>query len=49
MLLEEYRDRKWGKITIRMWTVVMLYAALVSLLVWHGELDDIPFLGYKAS
>ncbi len=48
VLLGEYEDRKWYKITVKTWTVVMLYAALVSLIVFYGRLADIHFLGFEA-
>ena len=49
VLLEEYKVRKWYKVTIKTWTVVMLYAALVSLIIFYGELAEIPFLGFSAA
>lgn len=48
VLLEEHVQKTWYKRLIKTWTVVMLYAALVSLIVFYGELAEIPFLGFKA-
>jgi len=46
VLLEENLQRRWCKILIKTVSVVMLYAALVSLIVWYKE---IPFLGFSPS
>lgn len=48
VLFDEQKNGKWYKITIKVWTVIMLYAALVSLIVFYGELAKIPFLGFEA-
>lgn len=41
VLLEEYKVRKWYKVTIKTWTVVMLYAALAN---WGHNTDFSRFL-----
>jgi hypothetical protein len=43
VLFEEYAQRSWYKIVIKSMTVVMLYAALASLVVWYAK---IQFLGF---
>ncbi len=48
VLFEEHVQKTWYKRLIKTWTVVMLYAALVSLIVFYGELAEIPFLGFTA-
>ena len=48
VLLEEHVQKTWYKRLIKTWTVVMLYASLVSLIVFYGELAEIQFLGFKA-
>ena len=48
VLLEEHAQKTWYKRLIKTWTVLMLYAALVSLIVFYGELSDIWFLGFSA-
>lgn len=48
VLLEEHVRKTWYKRLIKTWTVVMLYAALVSLIVFYGDLANIWFLGFKA-
>ena len=48
VLLEEHAHKTWYKRLIKAWTVAMLYAALVSLVVFYGELVEIQFLGFKA-
>ena len=43
VFFEEQLKLRWCKILIKSVTVVMLYAALVSLIVWYKQ---IPFLGF---
>jgi hypothetical protein len=43
VLLSEYAQKLWYKIVIKSMTVVMLYAALASLVVWY---EKIQFLGF---
>jgi len=43
VLFEEHLQKKWFKILIRVVTLIMLYAALASLIVWYKE---IHFLGF---
>jgi hypothetical protein len=44
VLFEESLHAKWCKVLIRVVTLIMLYAALASLVVWYKE---IPFLGFS--
>jgi hypothetical protein len=44
VLFEEHLQKKWFKILIRLVTIVMLYAALASIIVWYKE---IHFLGFN--
>jgi uncharacterized membrane protein YcjF (UPF0283 family) len=37
VLFEEYARRTWYKIVIKSMTLVMLYAALASLVNWYGK------------
>ena len=46
VLFEDDKDKRWYKTTIRIWTVVMLYAALASLIIFCAE---IPFLGFDGA
>jgi hypothetical protein len=46
VLFEEHLKKKWCRILIKTVTVIMLYAALVSLIVWYKE---IYFLGFDPS
>ncbi len=43
VLFEEKLQARWCKILIKTVTVIMLYAALSSLIIWYKE---IPFLGF---
>ena len=43
VLFAEYAQKLWYKIVIKSMTVVMLYAALASLVVWY---EKIQFLGF---
>jgi hypothetical protein len=43
VLMEDKLDVRWCKILIKSVTVIMLYAALASLIIWYKE---IPFLGF---
>jgi succinate dehydrogenase hydrophobic anchor subunit len=43
VLFEEYAQRSWYKIAIKAMTVVMLYAALASLVVWYGKINLLGF------
>ncbi|MDD5707601.1 MAG: hypothetical protein PHR35_16895 [Kiritimatiellae bacterium] len=44
VLFEEKLQAKWCKTLIKTVTIIMLYAALASLVVWYKE---IPFLGFN--
>ena len=46
VLFEEKLKVRWCKILIKSVTVIMLYAALTSLIIWYKE---IPFLGFDPS
>jgi hypothetical protein len=46
VLFEDNLKSRWCKIVIKSVTVIMLYAALASLVVWYKE---IPFLGFDPS
>ena len=46
VLCEEKLKAGWCKILIKTVTVIMLYAALASLIVWYKE---ISFLGFSPS
>lgn len=46
VLLEEKLKVRWCKMLIKSVTVIMLYAALASLIVWYKE---IWFLGFDPS
>ncbi len=46
VLFEEHLKKKWCRILIKTVTIIMLYAALVSLIVWYKE---IYFLGFDPS
>ena len=46
VLFVEYLDKMWYKIVIKSVTVVMLYAALASLVVWYQKLN---LLGFDAT
>ena len=43
VLFSEYAQKLWYKIVIKSMTVIMLYAALASLVVWY---EKIQFLGF---
>ena len=43
VLFEEYLDKKWFKILIKVVTIVMLYAALASIIVWYREIHLLGF------
>jgi uncharacterized membrane protein YcjF (UPF0283 family) len=38
VLFEEYAQKSWYKVVIKSMTVVMLYAALASLVNWYQKL-----------
>jgi len=46
VLFSEYSQKMWYKVVIKSATVVMLYAALASVLVWY---EKINLLGFDAS
>jgi len=46
VLLEEKLNEKWCKVLIKVVTVILLYAALASLIVWY---KPIHFLGFDPS
>ena len=46
VLLEDHLKERWCKILIRVVTLIMLYAALASLIVWYVEFS---FLGFSPS
>jgi len=43
VLFEEQNQKKWYKVLLKAVTVIMLFAALASLVVWYKE---IWFLGF---
>ena len=43
VLFSEYAQKLWYKIVIKSTTVVMLYAALASLVVWYEKLNLLGF------
>lgn len=43
VLFVEYLDTLWYKIVIKSATLVMLYAALASLVVWYGKINLLGF------
>ena len=43
VLFEEHSKKRWYKILLKVVTVIMLYAALASIIVWYKE---ISFLGF---
>ncbi len=43
VLFVEHIDRLWYKIVIKSVTVVMIYAALSSLVVWYGKINLLGF------
>jgi len=43
VLFEEYAQRAWYKIVIKSMTVVMLYAALASLVNWYAKIQLLGF------
>jgi phosphate/sulfate permease len=44
VLFEEKLQARWCKVLIKTVTVIMLYAALASLITWY---KGIPFLGFS--
>ncbi|MCU0235656.1 MAG: hypothetical protein MUC72_01055 [Acidobacteria bacterium] len=46
VLFVEHLDKLWYKIVIKSATVVMLYAALASLVVWY---EKVNLLGFDAT
>ena len=46
VLFVEYQDKLWTKVVIKSATVVMLYAALASLVVWYHKVN---LLGFDAT
>jgi hypothetical protein len=46
VLFEEKLQARWCRVLIKTVTIIMLYAALASLIVWYKE---IPFLGFSPS
>ncbi|MCK4835800.1 MAG: hypothetical protein KAT17_04150 [Candidatus Aminicenantes bacterium] len=43
VLFAEYLEKKWFKIMIKIVTVIMLYAALASIIVWYKEIHLLGF------
>ncbi len=43
VLFEEKLQAKWCKLLIKVMTVIMLYAAFASLIVWYQELNLLGF------
>lgn len=43
VLLVEYLDKRWYKIIVKSVTVVMLYAALASVVVWYHKINLLGF------
>jgi hypothetical protein len=46
VLFAEYLDKMWYKIVIKSVTMVMLYTALASLVVWYHKIN---LLGFDAT
>jgi len=46
VLFSEYSQKMWYKVVIKSMTVVMLYAALASVIVWY---EKISLLGFDPS
>ena len=46
VMLEEHLKKKWCKVLIKVVTLLMLYAALASIVVWYKKID---LLGFDAS
>jgi hypothetical protein len=44
VLFAEYTHKKWYKTLLKVVIIIMLYAALASLVVWYKE---IAFLGFS--
>jgi len=47
VLLEDHMQKKWAKNLIKAVTILMLYTAFSSFIVWYYE--DIHFLGFDPS
>ena len=43
VLFSEYAQKLWYKIVIKSVTVIMLYAALASLVVWYQKISLLGF------
>jgi hypothetical protein len=43
VLLVEYLETLWYKVVVKSVTVVMLYAALASLVVWYEKINLLGF------
>lgn len=43
VLFGEYLEKTWYKVVIKSVTVVMLYAALASLVVWYEKISLLGF------
>jgi len=43
VLFVEYLEKLWCKVVIKSVTVVMLYAALASLVVWYEKINLLGF------
>ena len=46
VLFAEYLEKTWCKVVVKSVTVVMLYAALASLVVWYHKVN---LLGFDAT
>ena len=46
VLFAEYLEKTWYKVVVKSVTVVMLYAALASLVVWYHKIN---LLGFDAT
>jgi hypothetical protein len=43
VLFVEYLEKTWYKVVIKSVTVIMLYAALASLVVWYEKINLLGF------
>ena len=43
VLFEEHMGKKWVNILIKVVTLIMLYAALASIIVWYREIHLLGF------
>ena len=43
VLFEEHADKKWYKVLVKSITILMIYAAIASLIVWYKEIKFLIF------